>query len=211
MSNFPQYGYSYRRERGVSGFDQPRRFVLSALWELPFGKGRAMLNHGGILDGMFGGWQTNAIVTLADGTPFGIWLPVRRSRSDWQSFQWRTRKCYGKPTTFRIQSDVHATVRQVRVRYTRAGNTGQLGRNTLRSTGQRAVDFSMFKIFKVAERARLQLRGEALNALSSHFYNWRTPNANPTQANFGSLLPVGGDHGDLFNPRIIQLALKVIF
>jgi hypothetical protein len=60
--------------------------------------------------------------------------------------------------------------------------------------------------------SELPLNGrENFNLPSSHFYSPLFPVATPTATNFGSLTPVGGDHGNLFNPRIIQFGLKLLF
>ena len=91
------------------------------------------------------------------------------------------------------------------------GTLGNTGRNTLRSTGQRAGDISFFKKFRLGEQAQLQFRAEFFNLLSSHFYSPRFPSSSILATNFGSLLPVGGDHGDLFTPRIIQFGLRLTF
>lgn len=91
------------------------------------------------------------------------------------------------------------------------GTLGTGGRNILRSTGQRALDMSFFKDFPIRERARVQFRAEIFNLPSSHFYTPRFPVAVPTATNFGSIIPVGGNDGSLFNPRIIQFALKLLF
>jgi hypothetical protein len=54
---------------GSSAFDLNRIFVVSAVYQLPFGEGKAFLNHGGVVDGFIGGWQLGSIVTLMDGLP----------------------------------------------------------------------------------------------------------------------------------------------
>ncbi len=51
---------------------------------------------------------------------------------------------------------------------------------------------------------------EVFNAFASYYYSPCFPSNNPTSTNFGSLLPVGGDQGDLYNPRVIQLALRLV-
>ena len=58
------------RNARSSNFDIRHRLTLSYLWELPFGKGRAMLNRGGISNFVLGGWQTNGILTIQTGLPF---------------------------------------------------------------------------------------------------------------------------------------------
>jgi hypothetical protein len=39
----------------------------------------------------------------------------------------------------------------------------------------------------------------------------RSAGSHTSAGNFGSLLPVGGHHGDLFTPRIIQFGLRRIY
>ncbi len=91
------------------------------------------------------------------------------------------------------------------------GTLGSQGRNAMRSPGQRAVDLSMFKNFRIQERFNVQFRAEAYNLLASDYYTVIFPNFNATQTNFGSLVPVGGDKGNPFNPRIYQMALRFVF
>lgn len=74
----------------------------------------------------------------------------------------------------------------------------------------RAV-FSLFKNFRIRERFNVQYRAEAYNLMASDHYVVIYPNLSATQTNFGSLLPVGGDKGNLFNPRIYQMALRFVF
>jgi hypothetical protein len=42
---------------GYSTFDVPHRFVTSILYTLPFGKGQPVLNRGGVVNQILGGWQ----------------------------------------------------------------------------------------------------------------------------------------------------------
>ena len=54
--------------RGPSGFDVKHRFVLSYVWDLPFGNGRRWASSG-LGDAVLGNWQFSGIVTLATGRP----------------------------------------------------------------------------------------------------------------------------------------------
>ncbi len=56
--------------KGLSDFDIPQRFVLSTVWELPFGGGRRWLNQTGVWNALLGGWQLGNILTLRSGLPF---------------------------------------------------------------------------------------------------------------------------------------------
>ena len=58
--------------KGRAGFDQRHRFVTSATYELPLGKGRSFMNGGGFSDWFLGGWDMSWIQTIATGNPFGF-------------------------------------------------------------------------------------------------------------------------------------------
>ncbi len=94
------------------------------------------------------------------------------------------------------------------------GTLGTVGRNTLRGPGQRSIDLSLFKNFSYRERFQGQFRAEAFNLIASPYYTTIYPGFHmPWERawDFGSLVPVGGDKGNLFNPRIYQLALRFMF
>ncbi len=211
ISSIAQYSHDFSLERGVSNFDQTRRTVLSWLWELPIGKGHPWLNRGGVVNALLGGWQVNGIVMLADGTPFTVGCLCGDRSQTGNIFNTERMNVTGDPLpdgfnrTYEHQFDTSVFATPA------LGTLGNGGRNILRSTGQRAMDMSFFKNFSLWEKASLQFRGEIFNLPSSHFYSPLFPVTTPTATNFGSLIAVGGDHGNLFNPRIIQFGLKLLF
>src|SRR5437667_10265981 len=91
------------------------------------------------------------------------------------------------------------------------GPLGTVGRNTMRGPGQHAVDLSVFKNFRVRERFEAQFRAEAFNLIASPYYTNIYPGYNASATDFGSLVPAGGDKGNIFSPRIYQLALRFMF
>jgi hypothetical protein len=62
-------------EYGASNTDVRNRFTFSPQYDLPFGKGKQFLNHGGLVDALVGGWKSSAIFQVQTGTP--IALPQR--------------------------------------------------------------------------------------------------------------------------------------
>ncbi|MDQ2898259.1 MAG: TonB-dependent receptor [Acidobacteriota bacterium] len=58
--------------KGRAGFDMRHRFVTSAIYELPFGKGRHFLNRGGVVNAFLGGYEISWIQTVETGNPFGF-------------------------------------------------------------------------------------------------------------------------------------------
>src|SRR5260370_7511509 len=64
--------YNMKAEKGLSAQDIRHRFVLSYVYELPFGKGKPFLNHAGAANVLFGGWQLNGITSFQSGSPFTV-------------------------------------------------------------------------------------------------------------------------------------------
>ncbi|MDQ3043358.1 MAG: hypothetical protein M3R11_13420, partial [Acidobacteriota bacterium] len=64
-----QNPYDLESLKTVSPTHSPHVFVTNFLAELPFGKGKAFLNYGGIADRIFGGFQVSGIFRIQQGTP----------------------------------------------------------------------------------------------------------------------------------------------
>jgi hypothetical protein len=57
----------------VDSPNQPRHvLVFNYIFELPFGKGRRFLDHGGVVDKVLGGWQISAIHRYQSGLPLVV-------------------------------------------------------------------------------------------------------------------------------------------
>src|ERR1035437_4713237 len=61
--------YNRRLEKGLSTNDVPQIFVLAYTYELPFGKGKTLLNRAGVAAMIVGGWQLSAIQQYSVGKP----------------------------------------------------------------------------------------------------------------------------------------------
>ena len=82
------------------------------------------------------------------------------------------------------------------------GTSGNAGRNVLTGPGTFNIDFSAHKVFIIRERWRLQYRAEFFNALNHTLLN--NPDTGVIDSNFGRITGAR-------SPRIIQMALKMIF
>ena len=70
----PQNVYNLADERGLSAFNFGKRWVTSFLYELPFGKGKRILNNANwLVDGALGGWQLGGIFTWQGGFPLSAY------------------------------------------------------------------------------------------------------------------------------------------
>ncbi len=64
--------YDKRLDRTLSGLDVAHRLVLNYQYELPFGKGKPLLDQGGLVNQVLGGWNINGVTTMQSGLPMGI-------------------------------------------------------------------------------------------------------------------------------------------
>jgi hypothetical protein len=168
-----------RPEHVVATLDRPHRIVLMGMYELPFGRGRRFISTAhGIVDHVIGGWQLQAVWQLQSGAPLA----------------WGNIIYYGKFTDIPLSTDK----RSVSMWFNTAGfersSAKALANNIrtfpsaiscTRADGINITDVSLFKTFRLYERLRLQLRGEAEGIMNHP--NFNPPNLNPTNSLFGSI------------------------
>ncbi|HYG98551.1 MAG TPA: TonB-dependent receptor [Terriglobales bacterium] len=179
-------------ERASSSFDTRQRFVLSTIYELPFGKGRTFLgNMPGIAEAILGGWQTNAILTLQSGLPFDVTMNNGSRRP----------QIVGTPDNpEKVEKWFDTTVFAAPP----ATAPSNLRRNAFVGPGTKLVDFSLFKDFSVTERVKTQFRAEFYNLFNTP--QFAQPVANYDDSNFGRLNNVRQG-----TERQIQFALRLMF
>ncbi|HEX4164761.1 MAG TPA: TonB-dependent receptor [Bryobacteraceae bacterium] len=61
-----------KSEWSIDNNDEPNAVTIAATYELPFGKGRTFMNHGGISNVLLGGWQISPLLSYASGTPLQV-------------------------------------------------------------------------------------------------------------------------------------------
>ncbi|MFL6302481.1 MAG: TonB-dependent receptor domain-containing protein [Candidatus Sulfotelmatobacter sp.] len=70
--SFFQNYYDAKSERAVTSSDIPHVVSLSYTYELPFGQGKRLLNHGGVVNKVVGGWSVSGIHQYQSGRPIHI-------------------------------------------------------------------------------------------------------------------------------------------
>lgn len=187
-----------RIERSVDNQDVPHRFVLSGIYDLPFGRGRAMgSGMPRFADAVLGGWAIGSIVTAASGRPYnvtsqgnpantGSLLVVNRPNINGDP--------YAASRT--VERDFDVSVFSPNAQYT----VGSAGRNILRQRGFFGWDFSALKDFRIVEAVTLQFRfeafqftntprfGQAGNGLGSNTFGQITSAETPRNLQFGMKL-----------------------
>ena len=67
-----QNPFDLKAEKAVSPEDTPQIFVLSYLYDLPFGHDKAFLSHSRALNYFVGGWSITGIQRYQSGQPIGF-------------------------------------------------------------------------------------------------------------------------------------------
>ncbi len=192
----PQDPRNIAAERGNSIIDMRHRLTLSYTWELPIGKNKALLNYGGPVNWILGGWQTNGILTVQSGLPFSAVLQTSTTNTGTGSRP----NAAGQVTYPRtLQHWFDTSVFSVPAPYT----YGNLGRNTLFGPGRTNWDMSLFKNFVIHEQTRFELRAEAFNVFNHPQFG--LPNASIGNPQAGSITSTVG------NPRQLQMGLRFQF
>jgi hypothetical protein len=197
--------FDRRRERAIHSTDSGKRFILSAIYELPFGSGKRWNPPNAVARRIVGGWQVNSILTLQDGLPLGI-TGANNQAADRPDSTGRSAKL---PSGERDATRWFDTTQFVNPALFQFGNVARLLPD-VRGPGITNLDLSLVKDTFLAEKWKLQFRAEAFNFPNST--NLLTPNTafvpdasgRNVNANFGRITRAR-------DARVVQLALKLIF
>jgi hypothetical protein len=185
--------------RVISDQDVPHRFSVSSVAELPFGKGKALLNVANpVASRIISGWQLSGIFGYQVGFPLA----------------WGNVLYYGDPANIVKPSDQ----RSVNGWFNTAGfetvSANQLVNNLrtwplrfsqIRGRNSNNVDLALIKNTRITEGKEIQFRAEALNAFNHP--GFPAPQLGPTSTTFGKITA----SNQAGYPRRLQLSLKYIF
>ncbi len=188
--------YNLSAEWSSSTLDQTHRYILNAVYELPFFR-----QSQGPLAKLLGGWQVGGIWSSFSGGPLGVTSAVNNTfsqgggqRPDWSG----NNACVAGPTP---QRWLDSSVFSVPAAYI-FGNAPRTF-NGCRSDGTAQVDLTLTKNTRFHERWNLQFRAEVFNVSNSARFA-------PPNQNFGN--PQYGVVNAQSNlPRIVQFGLKLIY
>ena len=192
-----------RRNYGPAGYDRRHNFVLNHIWELPLGKGQKYLKSGAAAY-ILGGWQVAGILRLATGSPLTAQADIGpcncpgNGGTNYADALYKPRvlgavgagALYFDPGAFRAP----------------AGNTfGNAGRNTFYGPWMGNYDVSLFKIFRISEGSKLELRGEFYNVTNTP--QFANPNGNVNAGTYAQVTTTLQNRGE----REIQIAARITF
>jgi hypothetical protein len=163
-------------DRGLATYDARNLGVITASYQLPFGRGRRFLGgEGGAVGQLVGGWTVNSIVTAQSGFPFTPLLGYNPSNSGdtrnpvrpFLNPSFTGPVILGTPKQW---FDPNAFVAPPN----NSGFFGNVGRDAYIGPGLATWDFSVLKETHIFESLNLQFRAEIFNLLDRA--NFNTPN-----------------------------------
>ena len=196
-----QDNYNLRAERSLSAFDIKHNLAFGVTYELPFGKGRALLDRGGVLGAFFGGWKLGVISSARSGIPLSMGTVTNLTGSmggNSRPNRLREAKFSGEARGRMRWFDANAFALPEPYTF---GNTSATEPN-LRGPGSFDCDVLLAKEFRLGDNTKLSFRSEFSNALN-HF-NPGDPNTTISDPGVGVITT--GNNG-----RTLQLSLKLAF
>jgi len=218
-------------DRAVGASDIPQIFNFASSYELPFGKGKPLLNQNRFLDALIGGWHLSGNFNAQSGLPLSITCPGNQittrcnvignpnftgSRSKAQQIaDWMNPAAF--QPAFGGDQSFWANYTPTDPRAWQYGNAG-IRLPYLRGPGFWNLDSSLSKQFHIDEARYFELRWEVFNTLN---------HMNPASPNTSFCLPplpdgstdlvhqAGCQFGRITNiqtdPRSMQFSLKFLF
>ena len=189
--------YNRRADYGYSGNDIPNRFVFSAVYELPFGKGKPWLSKG-IGNSIAGGWVLSNVTTAQSGPPLTAITQVNTTNSfsagslrpnvlsdpklnNPSVTEWFNTAAFAQPAAFTF---------------------GNEGVGIIRAPGTVNSDLSLQRNFLIREKFQFQFRGEFFNAFNHT--NLGLPGSTFGTATFGVVSSAGA-------ARQIEIGVRLSF
>jgi hypothetical protein len=192
----------------------------NAVYELPFGLGKPMLNQRGIANTIVGNWQLTTTALARTGFPVNVLLPSSYTSPVGNSGTQRPDLVRGVSLTPPGGRSIRQWINPAAFAKP-AGEFGDAPRNLLRGPGTWQVDMGAAKTFPLRERMQLEFRGEFYNIFNHPQLGQPQSSFNPSApGGFGSIINTVNLNTAIVNPitpvgsgtpREIQLAVRLDF
>jgi hypothetical protein len=207
-----QDSYNVAGDYALSDYDARHRYVLSAIWELPF-KGNALVE----------GWQIGLVTQGQTGNPITIVTNINTftGNANLRPDLLRPIEVSGRPERWfsntvcdpRVAgSCTESSVFALPVSPSGVFHFGNLERNAVTGPGFYNTDLSLIKKTRV-RRATVEFRAEAFNVFNTPNFGVGLASRTATvgSTSFGLLSATRLATGDSGSARQIQLAVKILF
>jgi len=208
---FPEFDPDYNR--GPADWDARHNWVVNAIWDLPFARGKS-----GVAGALLDGWQVSGISAMRSGQPLTVFIQNNWSRSQWSPSiapatgldrpdlavgRSAESAVIGRPDQW---FDPTAFVLQPQ------GTLGNSARGAFRGPSMQTVDVAATKKVALKGSARLELRLEVFNIFNRDNFG------NPTLIAFAGaatneapLASFGRIRSTVTTARQMQLGARVSF
>jgi len=177
-------------------------FTFSSVYDLPFGKNKRFVNHGGLASVVIGGWQVNGVTSVISGSPYTVSQGSNGANTDVGNF---SPDQNGNPNTGpkTVAEFFNTAVFSVNSPTNGVYRFGSARRNAVIGPGTVDTDFSLYKNIPLGERGQLQFRTEFFNLFNHPIFG--QPGVVFGTPSFGTLSSTAIDN------REIQFALRASF
>jgi outer membrane receptor protein involved in Fe transport len=191
--------FNFRHERANSLLDIRHRFVLNAIFELPFGHGKPWGNSfNGVEQAVLGGWELLPILTLQSGMPFDI-NDSKNQPNTRPDLIGSLQQINHLKTWFDTAAFVDpASVGGVYVA------PGTAPRDPFTGPARKFLDLTIEKNFKITERVNTEFRTAFYNITNSPQFS--APSGDINNGDFGKVTGIV-----LSSERQIEFALRFSF
>ncbi|MEK7409414.1 MAG: carboxypeptidase regulatory-like domain-containing protein [Acidobacteriota bacterium] len=212
------------QQQGLYSLDRTHIFKLTAVYDLPFGKGQRWgAGTTGAVQKLISGWEMTTFYNDSSGEPLDlpgnvVMLKDPRVKPDWKAHQVR----FWNPCVLRQYND--GSIRPQQYSLDRGCGTDpanyywlMTASYTPRSTPYRSgqmrahsaftMDASLNKTTYIGERARVQFGIEAFNFFNHNYFGRERGITDPGNPNFGTVFPNQAWTGNGY-PRQVQIRMK---
>ncbi len=224
----PQDPFNKQNDKAISNQDLPQNFVISYIYELPFGKGKKFADKGGIVNGLVGGWSISGIQRYLSGQPIAFacatgvpafagcirFDPIPGQPFYSSSYKGGSFNPVVDPVFNAAAFEDPNSAANLAARGTYAFGTLPRVMGNVRMSPYLSEDFNFLKRTQITEKTDILLQVSMLNAFNRHVWN-RPNDLNPLDSAFGLIQVFNysqtGGGGYLLGPRKVQLQLKFEF
>jgi hypothetical protein len=206
-----------RMDYGNVIYDRRHRFLVTYLYDLPFGHGQRWLPTGALANGLAGGWQLAGVTILQSGpflTPFeqtvdpantNILTTVGQARPD----QLTTVPLYAanRTTAQWLNPAAFPYLNLQTASGTGIGRFGNAPVGGVVGPGTDNFSLSLMKNFALYEKSKFQLGVEAANLFNHR--NYEPPNMQVDSSGFGAITALQTAEGA--GPRSLELTGRITF
>lgn len=198
---------------GPSDFDVPHRVSANYIYELPFGRGKAMLRKGPLAS-VLGNFRTSGVYTFYSGIPYQVTAGSALGNALDPYGANDVPNVIGRPHTVGsvdcwFYASQNQSCRVAAPRLTDSyqlpafGYIGDLGRNTMRGPHTGVFDTALLREFPLPGTANLELRWEVFNVANTPLFG--QPSSDFSSGVAGQITSLSGDQ------RTMQFALRLSF